>query len=458
MSTAADTTIDLAHYPVDEPIVKEQASIFSPAVPAISRQEFIATVEQTLNAHQSSDLPIAIVIMDINGFRDINFRYGHSVGDALLSEISSYLKDCLRAEDPVWRIGDDEYGTILTEMHNANHAELAAEKIMRGLQKPLTVGEEVVDARLSVGISMFPDSGLDTETVIRQATVAMRAAKLKHKGYSVYSEDSGAMEELPPGYTAKLRRAITENRLEMYYQAKVDLSNDTVAAAEALVRWNDPELGPRSPEEFIPVAERSDLVNLLTIWTINASLAQCAQWHQQGYPISVAVNLSAKSLTDPDMPALTQRALETWNIDPAHLTLELTETAMMEEQALILPVLERLSEHGIKLSIDDFGTGYSSLAYLRSLPVDELKIDKSFVLNIDSQKDDATIVKTIVELSKNFNLSVTAEGIENEASYSMLRDLRCDLGQGFHISKPLRAEEFLHYLQDHFKDKKNPDV
>jgi len=425
MSNAADTVVDIAQLSADEPIIKEPASIFSPTVPPIQRQEFM-------------------------------FRYGHGVGDALLNEISAYLRSCLRPDDPVWRIGDDEYATILTEMQNGSHAELAAEKIMRGLQKPLSIQEDVIDARLSVGISMFPESARDTETVVRQATVAMRAAKLKHKGYSVYCEDSGAVEELPPGYIAKLRRAITENRLEMYYQAKVDLATDTITAAEALVRWNDPELGARSPEEFIPVAERSDLVNLLTIWTINASLAQCAQWHHNGYPISVAVNLSAKSLTDPDMPTLTLRALETWNIDPKHLTLELTETAMMEEQALILPVLERLSGHGIKLSIDDFGTGYSSLAYLRSLPVDELKIDKSFVLNIDTQKDDATIVKTIIELSKNFNLSVTAEGIENDASYSMLRELHCDLGQGFHISKPLGAEDFMRYLQTKLAHKKTP--
>lgn len=436
----------LKHLVADEPIVKKQPAISSPAVPTIQRQQFLGAVQNTLALREDDALPVAVLIMDINGFRDINFRYGHSVGDSLLNQMYDYIGECLRPDDTIWRIGDDEFGTILTNMQNSNHAGLAAEKIMRGLQNPMTVGDEVVDARLSIGISMFPDSAKDTDTAIRQATIAMRGAKLKHNGYSIFSEDSGQIEELPPGYTGKLRRAITENRLEMYYQAKVDLETNQVIAAEALVRWDDPELGPRSPEEFVPVAERSDLVNLLTIWTINASLAQCSEWHRSGHPIGVAVNLSAKSLTDPDMPALTLRALETWNIDPSCLTLELTETAMMEEQALIVPILERLSEHGIKLSIDDFGTGYSSLAYLRSLPVDELKIDKSFVLNIDHQKDDAIIVKTIIELSKNFNLSVTAEGIENDASYAMLRDLNCDLGQGFHISRPLQAAQFMEFL------------
>ncbi len=453
MTIAAPPVKQLAELAIDEPIVSKQPAIMSPAVPAIERQQFIESVVATLASRDADALPVAVVIMDINGFRDINFRYGHSVGDALLNRMYEYVSECLRPDDNVWRIGDDEFGTILVDMQNSNHAGLAAEKIMRGLQKPMSLDDEVVDARLSIGISMFPESAKDSDTAIKQATMAMRGAKLKHSGYSIFTEDTGQFEELPPGYTGKLRRAITENRLEMYYQAKVDLATNQVAAAEALVRWDDPELGPRSPEEFVPVAERSDLVNLLTIWTINASLAQCAEWHRNGYPISVAVNLSAKSLTDPDMPALTLRALDTWNIDPGCLTLELTETAMMEEQALIVPILERLSDHGIKLSIDDFGTGYSSLAYLRSLPVHELKIDKSFVLNIDHEKDDATIVKTIIELSKNFNLSVTAEGIENDASYAMLRELKCDLGQGFHISRPLRAAQFMEFLATHCPQK-----
>ena len=405
------------------------------------REQLLDLVANAISDTTGRDGRLALMCLDIDNFKDINFSAGYEVGDEVLRQLAERLKGALRSMDVVVRIGDDEFGILLPSILHQDHSTLAAHKILDTLDEHFSVSEQEVHVRASIGIAVCPDTTSHPEELLRQATMAMCRAKETRIGYTLYSETSAKTRMTVTGYMRELRKAIADNDLELYYQPKRDLKTGQICGAEALTRWPHPEHGFISPGEFIPVAEQTGLIRELTLWALNSALRQCAVWRDREDFI-VSVNVSARDLLDPNLPDLIQRSIATWSVEPSRLTLELTETAMMQDRRNTLNVLNRLSDVGLSLSIDDFGSGYSSLTYLQKLPVDELKIEKDFVVNMEENQSDSIIVRTVVDLGHNFDLSVVAEGVETEKAYGMLASMGCDIAQGYYIAKPMPATEF----------------
>lgn len=384
---------------------------------------------------------LALICVDVDNFKDINFSAGYQVGDQVLAEIARRLDGVLRNMDVVMRIGDDEFAILLPSILHQDHATLAAHKILHTFDEHINASGYELQVRVSIGISVCPDTATQPEELLRQATMALCLAKETQIGYTLYNETGAKSRTTPTKYMRELRRAIADNELELYYQPMKDLKTGSICGAEALTRWPHPEHGFISPSEFIPAAEQTGVICDLTLWALNSALRQCAIW-QENENFSVSVNVSARDLLDPNLPDLVQRSINTWSIDPNRLTLEITETAMMQDRRNTLDVLNRLSSIGLSLSIDDFGSGYSSLTYLQKLPVNELKIDKDFVVDMEKNESNAIIVRTLVDLGHNFNLKVTAEGVATQEVYNLLERMGCDVAQGYFIARPMPAEEF----------------
>ena len=409
------------------------------------REQLLELVANAISAATERVGRLALMCLDIDNFKDINFSAGYKAGDEILKQLSERLKNALRSMDVVVRIGDDEFGILLPSILHQDHATLAAHKILDMLDEHFSVSEQEVHVRASIGIAVCPDTASHPEELLRQATMAMCRAKETRIGYTLYSETGAKTRMTVTGYMRELRKAIADNDLELYYQPKKNLKTGEICGAEALARWPHPEHGFISPGEFIPVAEQTGLIRELTLWALNSALRQCAVWRDRENFV-ISVNVSARDLLDPNLPDLIQRSIATWGVDPSRLTLELTETAMMQDRRNTLDVLNRLSRIGLSLSIDDFGSGYSSLTYLQKLPVDELKIEKDFVVNMEENESDSIIVRTVVDLGHNFNLSVVAEGVETEQAYGMLAAMGCDIAQGYFIAKPMPAADFEEHI------------
>ncbi|MFC1664073.1 putative bifunctional diguanylate cyclase/phosphodiesterase [Pseudomonadota bacterium] len=405
------------------------------------RDEFLKVVAEAVTSASDQDSRVAVICVDIDNFKDINFSAGYRVGDQVLMEISKRLVAALRSMDIVRRIGDDEFAVLLPSVLHQDHAVLAAHKILRTLDEHINAAGHEFQIRVSIGISVYPDTATQPEELLQQATMAMCRAKETRMGYAPYIDTGTTSRMTATKYMRELRRAISDNELELYYQAKRDFQTGEICGAEALTRWPHPDYGFISPEEFIPVAEQTGFIRDLTLWALNSALRQSAIW-RKNKDFTVSVNVSARDLLDPNLPDLVQRAINTWSVDPSRLTLEITETAMMQDRKSTLDVLNRLSSVGLSLSIDDFGSGYSSLTYLQKLPVKELKIEKDFVVTMAENESDSIIVQTVVDLGHNFNLKVTAEGVETQETYNLLKSMGCDMAQGYFISQPMPAEEF----------------
>lgn len=393
----------------------------------------------------------ALLMLDLNGFKAINDRLGHEIGDRVLKEFARRLASALRPSDAVARLGGDEF---LIQLSNAGvpQARETAHRVLEIGRQPVALDEFQLRIDLSIGIAAYPEHGQEREQLMRRADIAMYAAKDSAEGIAVYrhGQDEDHLRRLAT--IADLRRALDENALSVVYQPKMSLAACRANAVEALVRWEHPELGPISPADFIPLAEQAGLINRLTHWMLEQVLAQVAEWRESGLDVDASVNISAHDLLDEHLPELTGKLLERHRLPAEALTLEITESAVMRDTASARAVMERLQRRGVRLSIDDFGTGHSSLAQLKGLPVDELKIDKSFVLNLDEDAEDAVIVRSTVELAHNMGLAVTAEGVESETSLELLRAYGCDVVQGFYLSRPLDPERATRWLERYRAD------
>ncbi|HEX2122425.1 MAG TPA: GGDEF domain-containing phosphodiesterase, partial [Thermoanaerobaculia bacterium] len=314
---------------------------------------------------------------------------------------------------------------------------------------PFVVEGQVLDVGASIGIALYPTHGSDARTLLRGADVAMYAAKQKQSGYSFHQHTSGAGTADELSLVVELRRAVEQNELELYYQPKLHLRSGLVTRAEVLLRWNHPTRGFLAPAQFVPLAERTGLIRPVTDWLLDRALEQCRAWQDAGAPIHLAVNISAKSLLDQTLPEKVQQALDRWDVDPRFLKIEITESSIMADPAHALAILSMLQSMGVRLSVDDFGTGYSSLTHLRELPIDEIKIDKSFVMNMLESDADAAIVRTVIHLAHDLGKQVCAEGVENEPTWRALADLECDLAQGYWIAKPMHAADLMEWLVTH---------
>jgi diguanylate cyclase (GGDEF)-like protein len=389
------------------------------------------------------------MLMDLDRFKDVNDTLGHHNGDLLLQRIASRLDSVLRNTASVARLGGDEFAILLTDVSDRQQVVPVVRRILKVLEEPVVVGGLALQVEASIGIAMFPEHGRTVDAVMRAADVAMYVTKEQRSGYEFYDEerhehrhDAGRLALI-----GELRRAMDETELVLFYQPKVELQSGKVKGVEALARWHHPERGLLSPDEFIPLAERSNLLRPMTLYLIDTALRQANAWRSKGIEISVAVNLSMQNMLDLRLPNDLARLLTSWRLPAGSLELEITESTIMADHRRATTILSRLSKMGVRLSIDDFGTGYSSLAYLQELPVDAIKIDKSFVMEMHADPGNATIVQSTVDLGHNLGLEVVAEGVETVESYNTLAQLGCDYAQGYFLSKPLSPEKMSIWLE-----------
>jgi diguanylate cyclase (GGDEF)-like protein len=396
---------------------------------------------QGLAAATRSEGEIALLLIDLDRFKEINDSLGHSYGDKLLCQVGPRLRSVLRDGDTVARLGGDEFAVLLPSVDGVAEAQAVAERLREALHRPFDVDGVALDVEASVGIVLSPWHGTDTEELLRNADIAMYAAKELKAGAVVFEPDQHVTAPWRLTVLGDLRRALEgSEELFLNYQPKYTLDGERIEGVEALLRWQHPTEGLIPPDEFIPVAEGTGIILRLTERVLGMALGQMRHWLDAGHAVPVAVNLSTRCLLDVDLPQLVQRLLAEHRVPAELLRLEVTESAVMGDAARCMEVLERLHDLGVRLSIDDFGTGYSSMAYLRRLPVDELKIDRSFVLGMTTTQQDAVLVRTAIDLGHNLGLTVVAEGVEGAEHVHALRALGCDIAQGYHYARPMLAE------------------
>lgn len=389
----------------------------------------------------------ALLMLDLNKFKEVNDSLGHHAGDELLLQVGARLGEHLRDCDLLVRLGGDEFAVLLDDAGH-DQATAVAVKLCAALTKPFTLVDIAVHSAVSIGIALFPDDGPDLSTLLRKADTAMFKAKASGYGHHVYggADDTDFTTQLR--MVEELRTALTSDQFVMYFQPKVDLPTGKVQSLEALVRWNHPTLGLLYPDSFLDVVEEAGLMHAMTRAVLGMALDQAALWQAGGQQLTIAVNLSASSLVDTDLPEQVASMLAARGVSPAALQLEITEEFLMADRDRARNILTRLRRHGVQISVDDFGTGYSSLSYLRDLPIDELKIDRSFVLPMVDDARAAALVASTISLAHSLDLRVVAEGVENDIAYTELRALGCDQAQGFFISRPVPAAELEHWLSN----------
>jgi predicted signal transduction protein with EAL and GGDEF domain len=352
----------------------------------------------------------------------------------------------LRDSDTIARFGGDEFA-ILLPTANETQSTMVAEKVATALADPFHIEGQQLYTSASIGIASYPQHGHDASTLIQHADIAMYMAKKSTAGWALYDsvQDRHSIGRL--GLMAELRHAVDKNSLELHYQPKCDINTGETQSAEALLRWNHPEHGFIPPEEIISLAEQTGFIHEITVWVLETAIKQATQWIKKGIKLNIAVNLSAHNLQDEKIVKFIRELLAETGFSPKYLTLEITENAMMSDPEHAVKILGHLSAMGIRLAVDDFGTGFSSLGYLKRLPVNELKIDKSFVFDMVKNDNDAVIVRSTIDLAHNLGLKVVAEGVEDKDTMDLLKILRCDTAQGYLISKPIPAKDFEAWLK-----------
>ncbi|HET8653743.1 MAG TPA: EAL domain-containing protein [Gaiellaceae bacterium] len=413
-----------------------------------NRTLFHDRVQQALASARREHIPAAVMIMDLDRFKEVNDTLGHASGDELLKQVGRRLAGTLRESDTVARLGGDEFGVLLPKVVDAEAAVAVARKLRTSLEEPFTIHGLALQMEASVGIALFPDHGADVQGLLQRADVAMYVAKEHPAGCEVYARERDDYSPDRLTLLTELRRAIDRNQLVLHYQPKADLRTGEIKGVEALVRWEHPERGLIPPDEFIPPAQKTGVIGPLTMFVLDEALRQCRTWALQELELCVAVNLSTRNLLDVHFPDTVGELLARWEVPPRLLELEITESTILADPVRAMQVLSRLDEMGVRLAIDDFGTGYSSLAYLKRLPVDELKIDKSFILGMDESENDAVIVRSTIDLGRNLGLRVVAEGVESAKAWNRLVQLGCEVAQGFYLSRPVPAAELTEWLRE----------
>jgi diguanylate cyclase (GGDEF)-like protein len=412
-----------------------------------NRALFRDRVRQATLAARREGQKFTVVALDLDRFKEVNDALGQKTGDELLRQVGQRLTACLRESDTVARLGGDQFGLLLPGVGTSAGAVRVAGMILNGVGEAFDLEEMSVTLEISTGGAIFPDHGEDEDTLIQHADVARRSAKSAHAGLVVYTPDLDKDSVRRLALAGDLRRAITGGELVVHYQPKIHLVTGRVRGFEALVRWNHPERGLLGPDEFVHIAEATGLIRPLTLEVLDTALRQCAKWRSEGCAVDVAVNLSVQHLLDDGLPADVSSLLLRHRLPAEALELEITEGTIMSNPRRAREVLIALSDMGVRIAIDDFGVGYSSLAYLSELPVDVLKIDRSFVLKMAESGHEAMIVRTTIDLGHNLGLEVVAEGVETAEMATLLLQGGCDLAQGYHFSRPLPAADLGKILQ-----------
>ena len=385
---------------------------------------------------------IGLIILDLDHFKEVNDTLGHFAGDRLLKQVALRLTGVVRDSDTLARMGGDEFAILLPEVENRAALHGFLQRLFDSLVLPFNLEGMALDVQASIGVALCPLHGKDVDTLIQRAEVAMYAAKQQKNGYAIYSTTLDHHSSRRLTLMGELRQALQEEELILYYQPQIDLEGKKVNKAEALIRWQHPEHGLLNPCEFIDLAERTGLIKDVTRWVLNESIKQILLWQQRGLSMSLAVNFSPACLLSQELLEIMTGILSSHDLGGSVLTVEITETSIIKDPDMTYKILNRLKALGADISIDDFGIGYSSLAHLKKLPVNEMKIDKSFVMDMLENEDDRIIVKSIIDLGHNLGLTVVAEGVETKETAQRLRELNCDLLQGYYFSKPLPADHF----------------
>ncbi|CAA9485695.1 MAG: diguanylate cyclase/phosphodiesterase (GGDEF & EAL domains) with PAS/PAC sensor(s), partial [uncultured Solirubrobacteraceae bacterium] len=413
-----------------------------------NRVLFRRCADEAIAAAAGGNTRVAVLIMDLNRFKEINDTLGHLHGDLLLQQVASRLRETVRVGDTVARLGGDEFAILLPRIGGIEGAELLAKRVLTALKQPVVINGVSLTVEASIGMACFPEHGDGVDVLVQRADVAMYVAKSARVGVQAYVEeqDDHSIERLE--LAAELRSAIDGGQMVLHYQPQLDLATGRLIAAEGLMRWDHPTRGLIPPDVFITLAENTGAIRQLTSRALVLAVSECRRWRQTGLSIGVSVNVSAQDALDEDLPHEIERLLARYDVPPSELELELTESMLMADPQRASSVLEALSAMGVRIAIDDFGTGYSSLAYLKRLPIDHIKIDRSFVMNMEIERNDALIVESTVDLARNLGLKTIAEGIENEECRARLAAMGCDVGQGFHFSRPVAPDAFLAWATD----------
>ena len=431
-----------------EAIAKEHQALHDALTGLPNRTLFRDRIEHAMDTAGRGDRSAAVMLIDLDHFKEINDTLGHHAGDRLLQQVARRLSESLREGDTVARLGGDEFGVLLPALERPGDASVVAGTLLSRLREPFSIEGLTLEVDGSIGIASAPEHGTGVEQLIQRADIAMYAAKEGGRGYVLFEPQLDTYSPRRLSLAGALRTAIADGQIVLFFQPKAELATGRIVGVEALARWQHPQLGIVGPAEFVPIAEQTGLIGPLTSHVLDAALRQVREWSDGGEQLSVAVNLSARSFLDAQLAVEIPRLLDRHDVDASALELEITESMLMLDPARAKLTLDRLSAIGLSLQVDDFGTGYSSLANLKRLPVDGIKIDKSFVIDMPHDASDAAIVRSTIDLAHNLGLRVVAEGVESHEAWQRLAELGCDLAQGFHVSRPLPADAMGRLLAD----------
>jgi len=423
---------------------------FDPLTELPNQLLFTDRIHQAIvHAHRLNQ-QFAIFCLDLDHFKKINNAYGHLQGDKLLKKAGTRIASCLREDDTVARMGGDSFNLLLPNIGSDESAGKVAQKILDSLKVPFDLGEREVFAAASIGVALYPYDGHDASTLLKNADTALQRAKERGRNcHHFFDPAMNVRAENQMSLELRLRRAIEGNEFSLYFQPQVDAVSSRIIGAEALIRWHDPATGIIMPDLFIPLAEQTGLINTIGKWVLHAACAQATSWLESGQPVlRIAVNLSPRQFQRADIYRKVDQVLKETGLPPECLSLEVTESAVMQDVDHAIETLVRLKNLGVHLAIDDFGTGYSSLSYLKRFPIDLLKIDRSFIMDIPNVPDDIAIVSAVIAMAHQLNIKVLAEGVQSVEQRNILLSHHCDELQGYLFSKPLPADEFSHWHQD----------
>ena len=423
---------------------------YDPLTGLPNRLLFFTTLSHTLKQAADHEWKVAVLFIDLDRFKNVNDTLGHHIGDELLRQFAQRVLSCIRVRDTLGRMGGDEFALMLTLAEGEQSAALVALKILDVLRQPFSLLGHEATVAASIGVTIFPDDAADPETLLKFADTAMYRAKESGRDtYRFFTQEMNLHAQARLEMENALHRALDNHEFMLHYQPQVSLASGKIVGAEALLRWRRPDKGLVSPAEFIPILEDTGLIMRVGGWVIDTACRQIRDWKRQfTEPISIAVNVSGKQFVDAHLELDVLQALEIYQIPPALLEIELTESSMMSNAAQSAVLLERLSHLGVKISIDDFGTGYSSLAYLKRFPIDKLKVDIAFIRDVTTNPEDAAITRAIIHMAHSLKLAVVAEGVETAGQLEFLRDHHCDAMQGYYFSRPVPADEFEQMLRD----------
>ena len=418
-------------------------------LPKLDRYVFLRGLRKAVTRCSREDKAVGLLVVQVEQLDKVEGAFGYEVSHKLLKEFGIRLESILRNYDRLILVGDRKFCFILNDLMNEGHAVLAATKIERLATEPFVIDGHSIKLDASIGIAMFPTHATNAKDLARRSELALASARDAGTPFEMYSHGSTVEMASLWHLESELVNALDDSELELYYQPKISLQTGIPCSAEALMRWNHPTRGLVFPDEFIPVADQTGKLEPMTWYAINAALRQQSEWPDLWDKLTVAINLSANVLKSEQLIITIRDSAKIWGLEPQQLILEITEDTLITDPDETFSILKQLQSEGVQIAIDDFGTGYSSMSYFRDMPADELKIDKSFVLNMLNNKRDSQIVRTVIDLAHTFDFAVVAEGVENEAIRNELITMKCDMAQGFLYAPPLPQQEFIEWLKQY---------